>query len=63
LYWLTQGKPNQWPLILWAHGEKELYQWDMPLTTFFAKTFSNKTKCQLWDEPFKKKELLFQPEN
>jgi hypothetical protein len=42
LYWLTQGAPDDWPIIIQAEGaeEHELERFDMPMTTFLAKAFT-----------------------
>jgi hypothetical protein len=36
----------------------EFERWEMPMTTFLAKAFTNKIKTLLW-EPFAKRELDF----
>ncbi len=43
LIYLTEGKPNRWPLLVKPHGsDKEYERWDLPLSTFLAQAMMNK---------------------
>ena len=60
MYWLTEGLPEHWPIILRTR-ECEFERWEMPITTFLAKALSNEIKCLLWQTPFSKKQRVFNP--
>ena len=46
LTWLTDGEPNDWPVILVNFcGEYE--RWDLSMTTFLVHAFSNQIECNL----------------
>jgi SMI1-KNR4 cell-wall len=51
LYWLTDGAPGNWPLVLWPHGYSFEHV-DMSMTSFLAGEFSREIKCSFWGEPF-----------
>src|SRR5262249_51967375 len=63
LHWLTDGKPEAWPLILQTY-KKEWERLDMSVTTFLAKSFSCELDCVFWTKRWAKKNLKgvpFQP--
>jgi hypothetical protein len=61
LHWLTEGDANDWPVILESH-EGELERFDMSLTTFLSKVFSNAIRPKhVWNKPFAREELRFVP--
>lgn len=39
LHWLTEGEPDDWPVIIESH-EGELERFNMSMTTFLAKAFT-----------------------
>jgi hypothetical protein len=41
LFWLTEGEPADWPLLVWP-PEQRFLRFDMPLTEFVYKLFSGK---------------------
>jgi hypothetical protein len=48
LFWLTDGVPDQWPILLLDAG----FRWqrfEMPITTFLAKIFSLELSCIWWN--------------
>jgi len=64
MYWLTDGDPNKWPIMLRSRDEdvnEAFERWDVSLTTFLAGILSNETKCLLWHRPFSKKLRIFTP--
>jgi hypothetical protein len=54
LFWLTQGEPNDWPIILFSRHDGSFERWDMPLTTFLAKVFKAEVDCVLGDREWLK---------
>ena len=58
--WLTDGKPDEWPIILRRH-ENRYETWGLPLTSFLAQVFRNELNSILWQEPFREEELTFVP--
>lgn len=61
LFWLTQGKPEKWPIIAKPHGFDEWKQYKLPLTTFLARVLTNKTRCVLWMHKFGAADQNFGP--
>ena len=59
--WLTEGKPDEWPAIVYPRSVGEIARWDMPLSTFLVKLFLNEIKLSAYHERVKKKELKFIP--
>lgn len=49
--WLTEGEPDQWPLILLTSDHTGFQQLDMPMTTFLARAFTRKIQSILWANP------------
>jgi SMI1 / KNR4 family (SUKH-1) len=48
LFWLTEGEPDQWPLILMA-VDFEFERLNVSLTTFLTHVFGGQRGCVLWD--------------
>jgi hypothetical protein len=57
MFWLTEGEPSRWPLILMT-VDGQFERWDMPMTTFLASIFQGKMSCILWDEEWIKKNFV-----
>lgn len=61
MFWLTEGPPKQWPIILHAIGPSEFERWDgMTMTTFLAKALTNEIKCMPWKK-FNKRDCVYKP--
>lgn len=48
MFWLTEGEPNAWPIILYDRVSFE--RWDLSVTTFLAKFFKCEISCILLGE-------------
>lgn len=48
LFWLTEGAPDEWPLILMT-VDFQFERRNMSLTTFLAQVFNGQTGCVLWN--------------
>jgi hypothetical protein len=48
LFWLTEGKPAKWPVLVYPHGDAEFIRFDIPLTTFLAKAFKKEINTLIW---------------
>lgn len=48
MFWLTEGQPEKWPLVLMT-VDGQFEQLKMSMTTFLAKIFSRTMECILWD--------------
>src|SRR5262249_52312426 len=45
LLYLTEGQPDNWPVIVVPHGWESHYErWNMPLTTFLVDAFQNRIR-------------------
>ena len=51
MYWLVEGPPNDWPIIVNPPRYSEYQQFHLSMTTFLAKAFTRQLKCILWDDP------------
>jgi hypothetical protein len=61
LHWLTEGNPDEWPVIVESH-EGELERFDMSMTTFLARALKNDViPKHIWNTRFTKDELTFTP--
>lgn len=61
LHWLTEGDAEDWPVVLESH-EGELERFDMCLTTFLSKVFTNSIRPKhVWNSPFTSEERKFVP--
>jgi len=49
MYWLTDGQPEFWPIVLQKIRPSEWERLEMPMTTFLAKALKNELKCLLWE--------------
>jgi hypothetical protein len=66
LLYLTEGKPNDWPVIVVPHGaEAHFERWDLPLTKFLAEAIRNRIKtCAIHinaKEPVRPEDRTFTP--
>lgn len=63
MYWLTEGKPNEWPTVVLAGRDNRWQQFDMPMTTFLAKALSGEVRCKIWPPGFSrpKRRRIFAP--
>jgi hypothetical protein len=61
LHWLTEGAPDEWPVVVESH-EGELERFNLSMTTFLAKAFTNVIRPKhIWGTPFSPEELTFTP--
>ena len=51
LCWLTEGAPDDWPIILLSAERTSFQQLRLPLTTFLARAFTRQLPLILWDDP------------
>jgi hypothetical protein len=54
LFWYTDGSPDEWPVVFYAHdGDSLLERFDLSMTSFLAKAFSRTiTITDAWKKPF-----------
>lgn len=64
LFWLANGSPNEWPVIVRAEGY-EFQRHNLPMTSFLARSMKREIKCNAWSQegffPDPSK-IAFQPE-
>jgi len=60
MFWLIEGESAKWPILLESR-DVEYEQWDLSMTTFLGKALNNEVKCLLWQRPFSRKKLTFEP--
>ena len=59
-FWLTEGEPDQWPVVQVGHGEEENpHRADADITTFLVKYGQHKYPEMLGGIRFKKRQLRF----
>jgi len=66
LYWLTEGDPDKWPILVQSHGDDPSEQWeqfDGPMTSFLAKAFTRQIEVSVWLDWFSlgTKNIEFRP--
>lgn len=49
--WLTEGEPDDWPIILLTPEKTTFQQLHMSMTTFLARAFKRQIRTILWDDP------------
>ena len=52
LFWLTDGSPENWPLIVSAPRDARYEKFDMTLTEFMTKILSRRISCMVFPETF-----------
>jgi hypothetical protein len=57
IFWLTDGEPDKWPLILMT-VDFQFERRNSSLTTFLAQVFSGHTGCVLWDSEWVRTNLV-----
>jgi hypothetical protein len=63
LYLLTQGQPNEWPVVVVSRAADVCERFELPLTTFLAKAFKREIVPKIWDaEEFFSEVPAFRPE-
>jgi hypothetical protein len=61
-FWLTDGEPDQWPVVQVGHNEEENpHQADVGITTFLVRYGRHEYPEMLGGIRFKKKQLRFTP--
>lgn len=50
MFWLTRGKSDEWPIILFNRDTSEFEELKMPVSTFLSKVFSCELRCILWSD-------------
>jgi hypothetical protein len=61
MFWLTEGIPNKWPLVLLRNDEMEFETLQMQMTTFLANVFKGPMPCVLWDVEWQTEYLVGKP--
>jgi len=59
LYWYTEGRSSQWPLLANPPGYRTFERFDMSLTTFLAKSFTGEVHCCLWKNTLEDRPRVF----
>lgn len=52
LFWLTEGEPDRWPVIVAAGRDSEFERFDIPMTEFLFKALTRNLNCGIWPEDF-----------
>ncbi|WP_020475356.1 SMI1/KNR4 family protein [Zavarzinella formosa] len=47
-FWLTEGSPDEWPVIAGNSRDVDFQRFDIPMTTFLAKALKRKITCKFW---------------
>jgi len=64
LFWLVDGTPESWPLVLFG----SIFEWErhqLSISTFLAKSFKKELSCIWWDRDWQEEEfstIWFRPE-
>lgn len=60
LYWLTEGRPDDWPIIVRTPDGDFFQRFDMTMTTFLAKIFRRELNCALWPASESSSDVVFE---
>jgi SMI1-KNR4 cell-wall len=63
LYWLTDGEPDEWTIVLGAGRSRNWERFDFDLTSFLCKALTKKIRSRIWPRGFpdSKKDMIFEP--
>ena len=63
IWFLTEGEPDKWPIVVQGHDDPEFRRFDMPLTMFLATLFTGKKRMPPWPKNWfaKGKRIFFKP--
>lgn len=50
MFWLTKGKADEWPIVLFNRDTNEFQELIIPVSTFLSKVFLCELKCILWSD-------------
>jgi hypothetical protein len=51
LFWLTEGQPDRWPIVVTPPRGYFWERFDLPMTWFLARAFSWQLTCVPWHQP------------
>jgi hypothetical protein len=51
-FWLTEGAPNDWPVVVGAGRNPRWQRFDCSMTTFLTKALKREIVCKLWPSDF-----------
>jgi hypothetical protein len=51
LFWLTEGDPDRWPILVTPPDGYSWERFELPMTAFLARAFSRQLHCVLWQQP------------
>jgi len=61
-FWLTEGRPDRWPIVLQSHTFHHEVRKNISLTTLLAKVLNNKLRSKILRFfPYTRKRVNFQP--
>src|SRR5688572_22915249 len=59
---LTEGKPDKWPIVVQGAGYQEFERYDVSLTAFFARLFGGREDTPPWEDGwYKPGDTVFEP--
>ncbi len=61
LFWLTEGSPDTWKVVVWGRGAQQFERLDCDMTDFLAGLASGEIMPEDFPEDLLPCELLFQP--
>jgi hypothetical protein len=50
-FWLTEGDPDNWPVLVTPPRGYHWERFDLPVTSFLARAFSRQLTCVPWRDP------------
>lgn len=51
-FWLTQGEPDNWPVVGLAARSSKWVQWEITMTTFLLKALTREIRISFWPASF-----------
>jgi hypothetical protein len=63
MFWLTQGDPNEWPVVVNAARDASYEKFDCNMTRFLAGILTRNLRCSIFHDSFPDGEPTFDPAN
>lgn len=59
LYWLTEGKPNEWKIVVYETRSSEYHIYSLSIVEFLYQTITKELVCEAFPEDFPSEKVSF----
>lgn len=60
LYWLTEGRPDKWKIVVYETRSSENYTYSLTMTQFLYRILTKDLTCDAFPEDFPSENLIFE---